>query len=232
MPFKAGVERVTPQADAAASRFAPPARPTTGEFPPSPGREDHRESGGALVARSALPHAPRRAGPRWHPLPWVAALALLAAVAWPILRQPLVANALRVPAGWDFLGREPAFQQASGFAALGLFLLGLLLPLRRRLGKRGFGSREAWRAGHAGLGIGLALALVTHSGGRLGQGANLVLSVAILSLVAVGALLGMAWRRSPPQPRFVGRRVRPLHLLLLWPTLGLIVVHVLMVYYF
>jgi hypothetical protein len=50
--------------------------------------------------------------------------------------------------------------------------------------------------------------------------------------VVAGAVLAMVWRRAPPQTSLAMRHLRPLHLWILWPTLGLVLVHVLAVYYF
>lgn len=169
---------------------------------------------------------------RGRPLAWVAGLALAIAVVWPVLRAERLARWLRWPAGLDFFAREPVVQQVTGFVALGLFALTLLLPLKRKLGKRLGGRRELWRLAHALLGLGLAGVLLVHTSARLGRGGNLALSLATLALVGVGTILGLAWRRNPPQRRAVGRGLRPLHLWLFWPTLGLLAVHVLAVYYF
>ena len=166
-----------------------------------------------------------------RPLAWVAGVALVLTVLWPLARVK-VARMVPVPEQIDFFAREPRVQQATGFVALGLFALTLLLPLKRRLGRRLAGRREMWRLVHAGLGLALAGILLVHTGARLGRGGNLALSLATLGLVGLGAILGIAWRRTPPQRRLVGRGLRPLHLWLFWPTLGLVAVHVLAVYYF
>jgi nitrite reductase (NADH) large subunit len=226
MSSKPRVKRVSPATAAVAAH----ARPITGEWPPEAGPAS--DVAPQVVAPRTVAVPKVRAPRRTSVLTWVAALVLLAALAWPLLRLPAVMQLLRPPPRWEFFLREPWLQQLSGFAVLSLFLFGLLLPLRRKLGKRGIGSRDAWRVAHVALGVVLCAGLVAHSGARLGRGSNLALSVAVLALVAVGGVLGLAWRRTPPQPRFVGRRVRPLHVTLLWPTLGLIAAHVLIVYYF
>jgi nitrite reductase (NADH) large subunit len=162
----------------------------------------------------------------------VAGLALLLAVALPLARVPLVRRLLPVPESWDFLGRDPMVQQATGYGVLGLFALALLLPLRRRLGMGFIRSGNFWRVMHGLVGVGLCGLLLAHTSARLGQGFNLALSVTALVLVVAGALLGLVWRRGPPQTQLAARTLRPLHLALFWPTLTFIAVHVLAVYYF
>jgi hypothetical protein len=162
----------------------------------------------------------------------IAVLALLLVAALPLARLPAVRGLLPALEGWDFLGRDPLTQQVTGFGVLGFFALALLLPLRRHLGERLPGGINLWRVLHALVGAGLAAALFAHSSARLGQGLNLGLSLASVALLVAGAVLGLVWRRAPPQLAATTHGLRPLHLWLLWPTLGLILAHVLTVYYF
>jgi hypothetical protein len=158
-------------------------------------------------------------------------LLVLLAAALPLLGLVPGLRARWLPAGWDFLWREPTAQQLTGFIAVGLFLTALLLPLRRKLGTRLPGRMNLWRTVHGLIGLLLMAALLIHTSARLGRGLNLALSAAALSFVVVGALLALVWRRAPPQPG-VATGLRPLHLALLWPALGLIAAHVLAVYFF
>jgi hypothetical protein len=89
-----------------------------------------------------------------------------------------------------------------------------------------------WRLIHGLIGASLLAGVLVHSSGRMGQGLNGALSVATLAFTLAGAALAFGWRRAPPQPAAVRRVLRPLHLLLLWPALGLMLAHVLAVYYF
>ena len=162
----------------------------------------------------------------------VATVALLAALALPLARMQWWRAMLPTPESWDFLGREPVWQQATGFGVLGLFALALLLPLRRRVGGRFAQTGNFWRVMHALVGAGLCLGLLVHTSARMGQGFNLALSIVCLALVLLGAALGMVWRRAPPQTTAAARTFRPLHVALFWPTLTFITVHVLAVYYF
>jgi nitrite reductase (NADH) large subunit len=163
---------------------------------------------------------------------WPVALVTLLLAAVPVVALATGLRARWLPEAWDFLLRDPGAQQTTGFALVGLALLAMLLPLRRRLGKRLPGSGNMWRLIHGLIGASLLAGVLVHSSGRMGQGLNGALSVATLAFTLAGAALAFGWRRAPPQPAAVRRVLRPLHLLLLWPALGLMLAHVLAVYYF
>jgi hypothetical protein len=163
---------------------------------------------------------------------WPVALLALLLAAVPLAALAPGARGRWVPEAWDFLLRDPATQQLSGFGVVALGLLAMTLSLRRKLGRRMPGSGNFWRLIHSLLGVSLLAGLVVHSSGRAGQGLNGALSVATLAFTVAGAVLAFGWRRAPPQPAPVRRLLRPLHLLLLWPALGLMLAHVLAVYYF
>jgi hypothetical protein len=119
----------------------------------------------------------------------------------------------------------------TGFVLLGLVLLTLGLPLRKKLGDRLPGDANLWRLVHAGLGAVVVGTSAIHTGLRLGQRLNLGLSMALLALAATGGLGAAGWRRAPPQGSW-SRAWRWTHLALLWPALGLIAAHVVVVYYY
>ncbi len=176
----------------------------------------------------------QRTAPVLRPLRglWPAGLLALLLAAVPLA---LLAPAVRgrwLPPSWDFLLREPMAQQITGFALVALGLMAMILPLRRKLARRVPGSGNLWRMIHGLVGVSLLAGVLVHSGGRMGQGLNGALSVATLAFTVAGAGLALAWRRAPPQPAVVRRVLRPVHLLLLWPALGLMLAHVLAVYYF
>jgi hypothetical protein len=133
--------------------------------------------------------------------------------------------------GWAFFLREPFPQQLTGFVLLGLVLLTLALPLRKRVGDRLPGHTNLWRLLHAVVGALLVGATALHTGLRLGQRVNLVLSAAVLVLVVSGGLGATGWRRTPPQTRW-SRALRFAHVAFLWPALGLIAAHLVAVYYY
>jgi nitrite reductase (NADH) large subunit len=163
---------------------------------------------------------------------WPVGLATLLLASLPLAALAPGLRARWLPASWDFLFRDPAAQQITGFGLVALALIAMLLPLRRKLAARMPGSGNFWRLIHGLVGVMLLAGVLVHSSGRVGQGLNGALSVATLALTVAGAALALGWRRAPPQPAPVRRVLRPLHLLLLWPALGLMLAHVLAVYYF
>jgi nitrite reductase (NADH) large subunit len=163
---------------------------------------------------------------------WPAALITWLLAALPVLALAPGLRARWLPEAMNFLLRDPLAQQITGFGLVGLALVAMLLPLRRKLGKRLPGSGNLWRLVHGLVGASLLAGVLVHSSGRLGQGLNGALSMATLAFTLSGAALALGWRRAPPQPVAVRQLLRPLHLLLLWPALGLMLAHVLAVYYF
>jgi nitrite reductase (NADH) large subunit len=153
-------------------------------------------------------------------------MALLVACARPLLGRLLPAQLPR----WDHLLRHPMEQQITGFALVGLVALGLVLPLRRKLAWLP-GGVKGWRLVHAAVGVLATAALVVHTGMRLGMNLNRWLSVGFLALAAVGGIAAFwPWGQRPPGP--FARVARLLHLVLFWPALALIGLHVLAVYSF
>jgi nitrite reductase (NADH) large subunit len=176
----------------------------------------------ALTRGGAAQAAPRTRG---LVVLGVAAALLIAAVA--AGRSALTAWWPGALLHWEFFLREPAAQQATGFGLLGLALLTLALPLRKRLALRLPGAPELWRLLHAGLGVLLVGAAALHTGLRHGHRLNLALSVAVLALLGSGALSAAGWRRGGWAQAW-----RWAHLALLWPALGLLAAHVVAVYYY
>jgi hypothetical protein len=131
---------------------------------------------------------------------------------------------------WDHLLRRPLEQQITGFAMLGLIGISLLLPAARALGARG-ASLWLWRGVHVLLGVAGLVALVAHSGLRLGTHLNLWLTIAFLVASLLGAISSMGMGGAPGLRAGLAA-TRRLHIALLWPLLALIGLHVLASYYF
>jgi nitrite reductase (NADH) large subunit len=180
-----------------------------------------------ILKLDAPPLQPARRGVA---LPVLGALALLAAFG-AAYGRPLLTRILPWHLSfWDHLWRQPAAQQLTGFSMLGLLAVALLLPLRRKLDRMP-GSVGAWRVVHTVLGVLATGALVAHTGLRLGVNLNLLLSLTFVALAAAGGLAAFwPWGQRPPGA--LARGVRLLHLILFWPALALIGLHVLAVYAF
>jgi nitrite reductase (NADH) large subunit len=136
----------------------------------------------------------------------------------------------------DVLWRDSFWKQATGFTLLGLALISLLMSLRKRIKRFAWGEFGHWRAVHAVLGTITLLALVSHTGFRLGHNFNFVLMSNFLALAVVGAMAGAVTsleRRLQPAS---AKRLRAFwtgtHIALVWPLPVLVVFHVLMAYYF
>lgn len=179
--------------------------------------------------------------------PWLRAILTLSILAFAgvgaILWAPAApyASSVQDSPHMDQLWRDGLLKQISGFTLLGTIAAPLLLSLRKRWRKFAFGGFGHWRLAHAALGV-LTLAMIfVHTGFRLGSGLNLCLSLSILSVVAIGAVLGAAQavgRRRAAKSR---TRAHPtptealwlwLHIFAFWPAPLLICLHILSVYFY
>jgi nitrite reductase (NADH) large subunit len=137
--------------------------------------------------------------------------------------------------GIDNLWLDGTLKQITGYLLLGLMLLGLALPLRKRLHALAkVGDYAFWRVLHTGLGAVALLALVSHTGFRLGFQLNQVLMLNVLALALTGALSGgvtaLTHRLPPRGARLLQTGWTCVHAFLCWPLLVLIVFHILTVY--
>lgn len=128
------------------------------------------------------------AGHRW--LLVSASLALLGVMAFLLLLPVPYADTVLAAWRWDALWRDGLLKQISGFTVLGLFVTSLLLSPRKRLKKfQSIGRFDFWRWGHVALGLLVMVALLAHTGLRLGEGLNLLLMVSFLFTLLFGGLL-------------------------------------------
>jgi nitrite reductase (NADH) large subunit len=138
----------------------------------------------------------------------------------------------------DQLFRDPLLKQATGFGIVGLSLLGLVLSVRRRVRFARRGSFVVYRALHTCLGLLALMALVAHTGMRLGQNLNFALVSCFLGAALVGSGAGVvtALEAGDSSAALVARTLRPwlqtMHLFLCWPLPLLVGLHILAVYYF
>ncbi len=127
---------------------------------------------------------------------------------------------------WDILYRDSWWRQATGFALLGCALVAAGFSLRKRWRRVAWGRLGWWRLGHGAIAVLALIALIAHTGMRLGSGFNQVLMISFLSASVFGtaAAVGMGRRHA--------RLMFWLHLLAVWPLPVLIVFHILSSYYF
>ncbi|KAF0176384.1 MAG: nitrite reductase (NAD(P)H) large subunit [Limisphaerales bacterium] len=159
-------------------------------------------------------------------------LALVIGVAKPIPFADTVQFTRAIEALW----LNPLLKQITGFTLVGLALVSLLLSLRKRIARFSFGEVGSWRAFHAALGVLTLVAVIAHTGFRLGHNLNFVLMANFLALALVGALAGAVTALEARLAGPAARRLRALwtgaHLALLWPLPVLIVFHVLASFWF
>lgn len=136
---------------------------------------------------------------------------------------------------YDVLWRDGFWKQASGYTLLGLSALASLLAARKRLRNVRFGEFASWRLVHVAIGVLCLTTLLVHTGGRLGSGLNLLLSLFFLAPAFIGVLAGNLIARER-QLGVAGvtqrRRWVWMHLLLMWPLPALLALHVLQGYMF
>ncbi|MFK8112142.1 MAG: FAD-dependent oxidoreductase [Rubripirellula sp.] len=155
---------------------------------------------------------------------------------------PPIRFADSVQSGWrqvDILWRSDLARQVTGFSLLGLLLIGLVFSLRKRTGWFHWGSYALWRSIHGILGAAVLVALAVHTGFRLGENLNLVLSLTFIAVAALGTIAGTF---SSLESRVTGswamliRQWRPrltrIHLWLFWPIPLLIAFHIFSFYWF
>jgi len=162
---------------------------------------------------------------------WLAGFgaAALAGLVLAMAASPVAFAALLDRSRLDFLYRDPFWQQVSGFTLLGTCALTMLLPIAKRAVRVNGSALPMWRAVHAGIGLGALAALVIHTSLRRGHNMNLLLETAFATLLLLGAGAGIFGLGRAGK---LGRVLRLAHLVVFWPLLSLIGLHVLAVYYF
>lgn len=134
----------------------------------------------------------------------------------------------------DFLWRDGWWKMASGFTLLGLSVLSLALPLRKRIPALARTSFSRWRLVHTALGLGTMVVAGVHSGLRLGENLNFWLMAGFLGLIAMGAMSGLVSSLEHRLSQRTGSALRVgwtrAHVLLFWPLPVLVLFHVLAVY--
>ncbi len=164
-------------------------------------------------------------------------LALVATVS--LIAMPAIPYASSVQAAWqpDILWRDGLIKQITGFSILGLFTLGLLVSLRKRVkGLAKAGQFDHWRLAHLGLGILAIVALLAHTGMRAGHGLNFVLMVSFSAMLLLGGITSLVIAFEHRIGGALATRLRRqsglIHILLFWPIPMLLGWHVFKGYWF
>ncbi|MDQ8192019.1 FAD-dependent oxidoreductase [Roseibacillus persicicus] len=165
-------------------------------------------------------------------------LALLAALITILAPPPAMADS--VESWWyqvDKFWRESVIKQITGFSLMGIFLIGLLLSLRKRFKWFRFGHFAHWRVFHTIFGLTSLVALFVHTGFRFGHNLNFWLMLTFVGLNLLGAFAGILAAlegAGTSRTALTARRFRPIltyaHLALFWPLPVLLTFHILSVY--
>ena len=168
----------------------------------------------------------------------VSALALIGGLL--AIFSPAPAMADSVESSWyqfDKFWRNNFLKQVTGYSLMGIFLLGLLLSLRKHIRWFRIGHFARWRAFHAIFGLTSLVALFVHTGFRFGHNLNFWLMATFVALNLLGAIAGVASAiesRGTSEAALFARRIRPsltyAHLVLFWPLPILLTFHILSVY--
>lgn len=169
------------------------------------------------------------------------ALSLIALAATLIaLITPPPAMADSVESWWfqvDKFWRDSIIKQITGFSLMAIFLVGLLLSLRKRFKWFRFGHFAHWRVFHSAFGIVALVALFVHTGFRFGHNLNFWLMFTFVLLNLLGAVAGIVAAiesAGTTKAALIARRIRPAltyaHLILFWPLPVLLTFHILSVY--
>ena len=155
------------------------------------------------------------------------------------LLLPAIPYADSVQAAWqpDMLWRDGLIKQISGFTVLGLFAIGLLISLRKRMRKLDqAGGFDYWRLMHVMLGVLAIGALLAHTGMRSGHGLNFALMSSFMAMLLLGSLASLVIAFEHRIGGALALRLRRqsalLHILLFWPVPILLGWHVFKSYWF
>ncbi|MFZ5876188.1 MAG: FAD-dependent oxidoreductase [Nitrospirota bacterium] len=142
----------------------------------------------------------------------------------------------RLTWAWDQLWRDGVLRQATGFTLLGLSVFLGFLSVPKRVARSTPERYGWWRTGHVVVGGIAVIALIAHTGLRMGAHLDWWLMATFLLMLAAGATASLSMGLEHRLPTATARRLRAqavwLHLLLLWPVPVLLAFHVLKAYYF
>ena len=163
------------------------------------------------------------------------ALALIATIY--IIVAPPVAMADSVESAWyqvDQLWRDNLLKQISGYSLMAVFLVGLIISLRKRFSWFTWGKFTSWRFFHSLFGVTSLGVLWAHTGFHFGSNLNFWLMFVFVLLNLLGAVAGIITALEAKGKWPLARRLRPVltwaHLVLFWPLPVLLTFHILSVY--
>lgn len=166
---------------------------------------------------------------------WLGPLSIVAALlaALYLLASPIPFSDSIQEATYDALWRDKVLKQWTGFSLAGLYLVGLLMSVRKRLRWLGRLQFENLRTFHALVGVLGLVGLIVHTGLRLGHGLDrgLILVVLLGTLLGAFAALSPEWASERERPR-LRRWVNRIHIYALWPLPVLLLAHIAKVYFF
>ena len=156
------------------------------------------------------------------------------------IAAPAAPMATSVESWWyqvDQLWRDNILKQITGYSLVGIFLVGLLISLRKRFSWFTFGKFTSWRFFHAAFGLTALLALYSHTGFHFGHNLNFWLMFVFVAMNLLGALAGVVTAIEGSANTALAvrvRRFRPLltwmHLVLFWPLPVLLTFHIISAY--
>ena len=154
------------------------------------------------------------------------------------LLGPTIAYPDSVQVGWHVseLWLDSFAKQVSGFTLLGLSFVVLLVSLRKRIHKFTYGEFTHWRIFHVLLGLMTVVTLFLHTGFSFGEQFNFLLMFCFVSIVAVGAGLGILTSRGHVKPSLSIEKWKRYfvwsHIVFFWPLPALVGFHIVASYYY
>lgn len=155
-----------------------------------------------------------------------------------IIWAPPIPLAETVQGPWriETLWLDGLWKQITGFTLLGLCLIALLMPLRKRWARFTVADYPSWRIAHVMVGLLATALLIVHTGMSLGEGLSRYLMLNFLALGLLGATAGVV---TVLAGRTGGRAVNRWHSLWTWSHIVcfwflpvLLTFHIVKVYYY
>lgn len=157
-----------------------------------------------------------------------------------IMISPPLTMADSVESVWykiDRLWRNFVLKQITGYSLVLVFLVGLLISLRKRFAWFTFGKFTSWRFFHSAFGLTSLVVLFSHTGFHFGHNLNFWLMFVFVLLNLLGALAGIVTAiesSGTSNLAIKARSIRPAltwaHIILFWPLPVLLVFHIISAY--